>query len=266
MEKQNTNFLKVNSGQPDERRLAYVKDEGTRSPGVLFIPGFMGHKDADKPKALHNFCKKIGLSFLRYDPTALGESEGLTERKDARFAHWLQDAEEVLLQLTDGPQLVIGSSMGGWIASLLAKKNPDKFHSLLLLAPSVNFSEFYIQKIRSKAPAPLLELLEKGGNYEYVDPKYGPYPLSLRVFEEMVPYELPLESEDGFTVSCPVRIIHGTQDNYSPYETSLKLMKAFNTSDLQLVYVKGADHHLDTSPGLDVVFDTISKMAISSKL
>lgn len=65
--------------------------------------------------------------------------------------------------------------------------------------------------MRKNAPPELLEVLEKGESFEYNDPKYGPYPLSLRVFQEMVPYELPLEEDGGYPVQCPVRIIHGTE-------------------------------------------------------
>lgn len=97
------------------------------------------------------------------------------------------------------------------IASCLAKRYPEKICGLLLLAPSINFSEYYIQRLRKNAPPELLEVLEKGESFEYNDPKYGPYPLSLSVFQEMIPYELPLEEEGGYPVCCPVRIIHGTE-------------------------------------------------------
>ncbi|XP_042207085.1 palmitoyl-protein thioesterase ABHD10, mitochondrial-like isoform X2 [Homarus americanus] len=239
-----------------------------RTPGIIFIPGFMSHKNSEKPTAIHDFCKKNGFPFVRYDPTALGESDGPIELKDARFSHWLQDAEEALLQLTEGPQLVIGSSMGGWLASCLAKKYPEKFQSLLLLAPSINFANHYVERIRRKAPPQLLEMLEKGECYEYQDPKYGPYPVSLRVFQDMVPYELSLEEAGSYPISCPVRIIHGTEDTYSPYENSLKLLTGFQTSDIFLLYVKGTDHHLDDPQSLEIIFETILKLTSpsSSKL
>lgn len=264
-----TEFFKVTDNQDGtERRIAYKKSSGQNSPGILFIAGFMSCKDANKPTALHSFCQKQGIPFVRFDATALGETEGPIELKDARFSHWLQDAEEVLVHLTEGPQLVIGSSMGGWIASCLAKRYPEKICGLLLLAPSINFSQYYVQRLRKNAPPELLEVLEKGESFEYNDPKYGPYPLSLRVFQEMVPYELPLEEDGGYPVQCPVRIIHGTEDTYSPYMNSLKLLTGFETKDVQLTYIKGTGHHLDDPDSLEMIYKTILNMMsiLQSKL
>ncbi|XP_068244603.1 palmitoyl-protein thioesterase ABHD10, mitochondrial-like isoform X1 [Palaemon carinicauda] len=262
-----TEFLNVTDRITGEKRsLAYKKILGKRSPGIIFIPGFMGTKYDIKPTALAKFCLQQGFSFVRYDATALGESKGTIELKDARFSHWLQDAEEVLLYLTEGPQLVIGSSMGAWIAACLARKHPKKFGKLLLMAPSINFSNYYLERMRSRAPSVLVEILDKGGHYEYNDPKYGAYPLSFRVFEEMMPYELDLDQEGGYPIKCPVRIIHGTQDTYSPFENSLKLLKGFQSNDIQLLYLKGVDHHLDSPSNLEIVFDTILKMTNDSKL
>ncbi|KAK7068140.1 hypothetical protein SK128_008427 [Halocaridina rubra] len=262
-----TQLLNVTDNKTgDQRSLAYRKLPGTRAPGIIFISGFMATKDDVKPVALEEFASKHRFPFIRYDATGLGESQGPIELKDARLSHWLQDAEEILMNLTDGPQLVIGSSMGGWIASILAKKYPEKFASLLLLAPSINFSAHYINRLKSRARPSRLEILEKGGSFDFNDPKFGTYPLSLVVFEEMIPYEIPLEEESSYPVKCPVRLIHGTKDPYSPYEISLKLLKAFATSDVQLLYLKDVDHYLDTDKTLEIIWDVILKMANGSKL
>lgn len=255
-----TQFLKIYDRKSgEERRLAYVKVSGTRSPGITYIPGFMGKKNVGKVAALHTFCVKHGFPYIRYDATGLGESEGPIKLEDARFYHWLQDAEEILFKLTEGPQLVIASSMGAWITLILAKKHPAKFSGLLLIAPSINFADRYTQMIRKHATTLILEKLEKGESYEYQDAKRGPFPVSLAVFQEMIPYELSLEP-GRFPVSCPVRIIHGTKDRYSPSETSLKLLAGLETTDVTIVYIKGADHCLCEPKYLEIIYDAVLKL------
>ncbi|CAL4085275.1 unnamed protein product [Meganyctiphanes norvegica] len=245
-----------------KRHLTYTKTIGPSQPGIIYIPGFMSGKDGNKPIAIDSFCQKNKLSFVRYDPSGLGDSDHEIDLKNARLSHWIEDARHMLLQATEGPQLVIGSSMGAWIACYLAMRHPEKFSQLLLLAPALNFARPYIQKMHEKLPASIIERLKKGESIEYFDPRnpdWGEMPISLSLFEDMLQYEVPLE-KGMLPINCPVRIIHGVKDADVPYKNSLKLLDGLASSDVQLTYIKHGDHRISDQNSLEVICDAITKM------
>ncbi|MEM6480119.1 MAG: alpha/beta hydrolase, partial [Pseudomonadota bacterium] len=127
-------FLETGAG----RRLAYHRLEGA-GPGVVFLGGFMSDMEGTKARHLEAWCQTRGRAFLRFDYTGHGQSSGRFE--DGAIGDWAEDAEAALTALTEGAQIVVGSSMGGWIALLLAKRRPEKLAGLVTIAAAPDFTE-----------------------------------------------------------------------------------------------------------------------------
>src|SRR6185369_11930132 len=129
-----TSYLKLKNGG----RIAYNKTEGA-APGVIFLGGFRSDMSGVKALALENFCKKNGRAFLRYDYEGHGESSGKFE--EGTIGKWKDNALQVLTKLTEGRQILVGSSMGGWIALLLAKQKPRRVAGIVGIAAAPDFTE-----------------------------------------------------------------------------------------------------------------------------
>ncbi|XP_068208762.1 palmitoyl-protein thioesterase ABHD10, mitochondrial-like [Palaemon carinicauda] len=254
-----TQFLEIkdeNTGMT--RRIAYLKSPGPRTPGIIYFPGFMSNKSGTKAVSLYKFCQKHGFPYVRYDPSGLGESEGV-EVTQVTFHHWVQDATEILQRVTEGPQLVVGSSMGGWISTIVAQKHPEKFKTILMIAPAINFHTRYEKVLRSQLDEKSLKKFEEGGVVPLYNPDYGSFPLRKAQFDDMKKHALPLEA-DSLDVKCPVRIVHGVQDKDVPFMESLALMKALKSTDVHLQYLKDGDHRLASEEKMELICDNILEM------
>lgn len=194
-----------------------------------------------------------------YDPSGLGESEGVS-LTDTKFSLWLEDAKEMLLKVTDSPQIVVCSSMGCWLTSYLVQMHPEKVAGILMLAPAVNFHVRYEKVLRSQLPPKLLKKYEEGGTVPLFAPDYGEFPLSKGVFDEMKKFALNME-HNTLPVSVPVRIIHGVKDKDVDYTESLPLLNTLGTEDVQLTYLKHAGHTLTDEESLEVIYDAILRLA-----
>ncbi|KAG7171772.1 Mycophenolic acid acyl-glucuronide esterase-like [Homarus americanus] len=196
---------------------------------------------------------------MKYDPSGLGDSEGV-ELTEARMSSWVEDAREIIIKVSDGPQIIVASSMGCWISSIIAKEHPEKFAGLLMLAPAFNFGEKYEKVLLSQLTPKLLKKYEDGGVVNLYAPDYGEFPLSLAQFEDMKQFNIT-KATDSMPVTCPVRIIHGIKDKDVPYMESLQLLPALQTPNVTLTYLKHAGHRLSDVTSLDVILDTVLKLA-----
>ncbi len=123
---------------PQGRRLAYDRVEG-RGPGIVFLHGFRSDMTGTKAEHLAAWARAEGRAFLRFDYSGHGQSSERFE--DGAIGDWFEDAVTALTQLTDGPQVVVGSSMGGWIALLLARALPARFAGFVGIAAAPDFTE-----------------------------------------------------------------------------------------------------------------------------
>lgn len=241
------------------RSLAYKKLSGPRPHGLIYIPGLMADKSGSKATALHSFSQKYGFSYIRYDPSGLGESKGV-HPIETTMSLWLEDATEMLLKVTDGPQIVIASSMGCWLSSLIARKHPEVFKGILMLAPAFNFGDPYEKLLLEQLPPKLLQKYHDGGVVPFHRQDYGEFPLNKVKFEDMKKYVLSLAT-DSIPLTCPVRIIHGIKDKDVPHKQSLQVLNALQSEDAQLTYLKHAGHTLVDDSSLEVIYDTVLKLA-----
>ncbi len=222
---------------PHGSRIAYRVNNG-RGPGVVWMGGFRSDMDGGKASALHAWAEDRGGAFLRFDYSGHGASDGRFE--DGSIGAWTRDAGAVLKTLTKGPQIVVGSSMGGWIALNLARQMPEKFAALILVAPAPDFTARLEGEMGESARRALTA--EGVWMMPADDPSFGPTPISREFLSEA--RENFLLTGGKIPVTCPVRILQGMKDEPVPWRGSLELAEALESQDVGLNLIKDGDHRL----------------------
>jgi pimeloyl-ACP methyl ester carboxylesterase len=238
---------------PQGRRIAYVQTKG-QGPGVVFLGGFMSDMTGTKAVYLQDWAERAGRAFLRFDYSGHGQSSGAFE--EGAIGDWFEDALAAISARTEGPQVLVGSSMGGWIALQIARAAPDRVKGLVGIAPAPDFTEDSMWAGFSEAQR--AELMGQG---RIVIPSdYSPegYPITRRLIEEgrgrlvlRAPLPLPF----------PVRILQGTADTDVPPAVALRLMEHAECDDLRLTLVKGADHRFSTPACLAMIAAAVDEVS-----
>ncbi|MDX1974961.1 MAG: alpha/beta hydrolase [Rickettsiales bacterium] len=237
---------------PDNRRIAYCVT-GEQLPAVIFFTGFKSDMSGSKAMALQQFCETRGQRFIRFDYTGHGESSG--QFIEGTIGSWAQDAADVLEQLGSAQNILVGSSMGAWIAMLLAQQNPQRVAGFVGIASAPDFTEELIwQRLNDTQKA---ELLEKG--VFYAPSCYGeePYPITQRLIEEARAHLLLNRS---IAIEAPVRLIHGTQDEDVPWQHSVRLMEQLSSRDVRLQLIKDGNHRLSEPAHLQTLCSTLEDL------
>lgn len=221
--------------------LAYRHRDG-RSPTLFFLPGYASDMDGTKAVALDAFAEVRGLSMLRFDYSGTGSSEGGFE--EGTLGGWLDEALHLVDTLTDGPLVVVGSSMGGWLALLIAARRPARIAGLVGIAAAPDFTDWGYSDAEK-------DRLRESGRLEQPNP-YGPEPhVTTRSFwqsgEALRLLGAPIP------VDCPVRLIHGDADNEVPVEISIRTMEKLRSADVQLTIVKGGEHRLSARHEIEAI-------------
>ena len=215
--------------------LAFRRAAG-EAPGVVFLGGFMSDMTGEKASALDAFCRRRGRAFLRFDYRGHGASGGRFE--EAVISDWLADTLAVLDRLTEGPQVLVGSSMGGWLMLLAALARPERVHALIGIAPAADF----VRRMEVALTADQRRDLDGQGFFlrpsEYGD---GPYTITKALIEDGGRHCL-LDSR--VPISRPVRLLHGMRDDAVPWQESLHLADCLDSEDVRTVFVKDGDHRL----------------------
>ena len=226
--------------------LAYRKRKGS-GPMLLFLPGYASDMEGTKAVELDTFATKRGVPMLRFDYSGTGSSEGRFEY--GTLQGWLDEALLLIDSLTEGPIIVIGSSMGGWIALLVALRRPDRVVALVGIAAAPDFTEWgYTAEEKAN--------LQRDGRLEQPNP-YGPepQPTTLGFWESGQQLRL-LESD--IEIECPVRLIHGDQDEDVPMEVAMRLKDRLRSGDVQLNIVKGGGHRLSAPHEIGAILHTVA--------
>lgn len=205
------------------------------TPTVVFLPGFRSDMNGSKALDLAEFCADRGQAMLRLDYSGHGESGGRFE--DGTIGRWTADALAVIDQ-TVGDIVLVGSSMGGWIALLAALARPGRVVGLLGIAAAPDFTE----RLMWQAMAPAERAALQRDGVLPVPSQYGDaYPITLQLIEEGREHLL-LDAPIG--LNCPVRLLHGQQDPDVPWELALRTAAAIIGDDVQVTLVKDGDHRL----------------------
>ena len=233
------------------RRIAYQQTEG-QGPGVVFLGGFRSDMTGTKAQYLQDWALAQRHSFIRFDYSGHGQSGGAFE--DGAIGDWAQDAM-ALLGLTDGPQILVGSSMGGWIALLIARAMPDKVAGLVTIAAAPDFTEDSMWGGFSSAQK--AEMLTAG--VIHLPSDYGsPYPITKRLIEEA---RGQLVLRHPLHLPMPVRMLQGTADRDVDQTVALRLLDHATGPDIRLTLVKGADHRFSMPDCLAMISVSIDEVS-----
>ncbi|HYD19511.1 MAG TPA: alpha/beta hydrolase [Patescibacteria group bacterium] len=225
--------------------LAYCRTNGASKtlPGVMFMGGFRSDMTGTKATYIEAQCARRHQSFLRFDYSGHGKSGGQFEQQT--ISTWLRDSLSVFDKLTKGDQIVVGSSMGGWLALLLALERKERVKGLVLIAPAPDFSEDIYQNEFGEEER---RHLDKTGLI-YRPSDYGdPYPLSKQLFEDGRKHLL---LKNRIAIRCPVRILHGKQDSVVPWQKSVTLMDKLSSPDYKAIWINDGDHRLSRNSDLE---------------
>jgi pimeloyl-ACP methyl ester carboxylesterase len=237
----------------DGATIAYRRSEG-KGPGVVFMGGFMSDMSGIKATTIEAHCRRTGRAFVRFDYLGHGLSSGRFE--DGTIGRWRDDAIAVLDQTTEGPQIVVGSSMGGWIALLVALARPERVHALIGLAAAPDFTE---DLLHNEFDAETRAKLEREGKIE-MPSDYGdaPYPITHRLIVEGRQHLL---LGQPIALDCPVRLFQGMHDNDVPWRHALRIIERIDAGNAILTLIKDGDHRLSRPEDLTRICTEIDALA-----
>ncbi len=221
-----------------------------RGPTVVFLPGFRSDMSGGKAIALRDWCAAEGRGMLRFDYSGSGGSGGAFT--DGTIGAWAEDARRVVATLTEGPFLLVGSSMGGWIALLVALAMPERVAALVGIAAAPDFTE---ELLWAALPASARAALLRDGVLPIPNPYGEPTPITRALIEDGRRHLL-LGGE--IALDCPVRLLHGQCDPDVPWETALRLAGQLRSTDVQVVLVKDGDHRLSRGQDLALLLRTVA--------
>ena len=214
------------------RQIAYRLREG-RQPTLVFLPGYASDMEGAKALALDAFAERRRIAMLRLDYSGTGSSGGRFE--DGTLANWLEEALAAVDRLTKGPLIVVGSSMGGWIALHLALLRAERVQALVGISAAPDFT-----------------------NWGFADSEAAERQGLARGFWESGQRLLLLEQE--IAIDCPVRLLHGEADQDVPLEIAFRLMRALRSADVQLLTIKGGGHRLSEPREIDAILATVAAL------
>ena len=233
------------AGQPP---LAYARLPG-RAPTVVFLPGFASDMEGEKARMLASVCAVRGQAMLRFDYSGHGASGGRFE--EGTIGRWRDDALAMIDAQSDGPLVLVGSSMGGWIALLVALARPSRLAGLIGIAAAPDFTE---ELIWASLPFAAREALMHTGKI-LAPSAYGPpYPITRALIEEGRQHLL---LAGPIAITSPVRLLHGQADPDVPWAISLRLAEQIAGEDVVVTLVKDGDHRLSRPADLALLRQTL---------
>ncbi len=243
--------------RPGGHRLAYHATPGHATsgtaPGVVFLGGFFSDMTGTKAMALEDHCRARGLAYLRFDYFGHGQSSGAFA--DGTIGRWADDAIAALDELTQGPQILVGSSMGGWIMLLCALARPARVAGLIGIAAAPDFTEELI--LSGLDDAQRATLNNDGVINLASDYGEAPYPITRTLIEEARDHLL---LGGPIALSCPVRLLQGMADEDVPWRTAPTLADRLAGDDVEVTLIKGGDHRLSEPHDLDRLRHTLDAL------
>lgn len=230
-----------------------ARGPGASMPGLVFLGGFRSDMTGTKALWLEGWARARGRAFLRFDYRGHGASSGAFE--DFGIGQWAEDAATAVSRLTEGPQILIGSSMGGWIALLLAKRAPERVAGLVGIAAAPDFTEDGMWARFSEAER--RRLLDEGRIAQPSEYSDEPTVITRHLIEDGR-RNLVLISE--LRLPVPVRLLQGTADADVPFHWALRLLGHLESPDARLTLVKGADHRFSGGRELGIIGATLEEI------
>ena len=232
----------------DGTELAWIKSDGI-GPAVVFLPGFRSDMNGDKATAMAKFCASRGHAMLRFDYSGHGASSGQFE--NGTIGIWAQDALMVLDRLTEGKVILVGSSMGGWLALLTALQRPDRVAAIVGVAAAPDFTEKLMWDAMTFEER--AKLMREG--ILRVPSQYGePTPITRALIEDGRAHLL---LDGPIPLDCKLRLLHGQADPDVPWEMALRIAERVVSTDVRITLIKDGDHRLSRPGDLAVLRRTV---------
>ena len=237
----------------DGRKIAYRqrgKHPDVPGPTLMFLPGYGSDMDGTKAVEIDRFAAAAGLAYLRFDYSGTGASGG--DFSEGTLTRWLDDVVSAIDLLVDGPVLLIGSSMGGWLAFHAALKRPDRVKAIVGVAAAPDFTDWGFTPEQRQS-------LLTNSRFETPNADGGPPLVTHARFVESGAALRMLHSP--ILIDCPVRLIHGDKDAEVPVGVAFKLLDSIHSGDVQLVLIKHGQHRLSQPHEIEALLRTIAVLA-----
>ncbi len=217
-----------------------------RGPTLVFLPGYMSDMAGSKAVAVFDWAVSQGRACLLLDYSGCGMSDG--DFADGTLSRWRDEALSLIAAKCDGPVVLIGSSMGGWLMLLVALAIPERVAALVGIAAAPDFTDWgYSTEQKAQLAA---------GETVFEANPYGPEPTpTYPLFWRDGQAQLQLGGE--IALNCPVRLLHGQQDADVPWQTALRLAQAMRSADVQVTLVKDGDHRLSRPSDIALLLRSI---------
>ncbi|XP_004391668.1 PREDICTED: mycophenolic acid acyl-glucuronide esterase, mitochondrial [Odobenus rosmarus divergens] len=238
--------------RPDLPNLAYKKLKG-KSPGVIFIPGYISNMNGTKALAIEEFCKSLGHAYIRFDYSGVGNSDG--NLQECTVGRWRKDVLSVIDDLAEGPQILVGSSLGGWLMFHAAVARPQKVVALIGIAAAVDglVTQF------SQLPVEVKKEVEMKGVWA-MPSRYsedGIYHIQYSFIKEAEHHCL---LHSPIPVNCPIRLLHGMKDDIVPWHTSIQVADRVVGTDVDVILRKHSDHRMKEKADIQLLVYTIDDL------
>ncbi|MEQ8193071.1 MAG: alpha/beta hydrolase [Rhodospirillales bacterium] len=237
----------------DGASIAYHRLAG-RAPGVMFLAGFKSDMTGVKAMGVENFCRRRGRAFLRFDYFGHGESSGNFD--EGTIGRWAGDAIFAIDNLIDGPLVLVGSSMGGWLMLLTALARPERIAGLIGIAAAPDFTQGLIEDALTPEQKDVIKrdgVVTVANEYDPNDP----FVIRQSFIDEGRNHLL---LGDTIPLDCPVRLLHGLNDREVPFATALRLAEKLRTDDVEITLVKNGDHRLSTPADIERLSATLERL------
>jgi pimeloyl-ACP methyl ester carboxylesterase len=233
--------------RPDGLRLAYSHRPG-RGPTIVFLPGYASNMAGGKATALDAWAARQGRALLRLDYAGCGASEG--RFADGTLANWRDDALYLIDHLTEGPLLLVGSSMGGWLMLLVALARPERIAGLVGIAAAPDFTDWGFDDGRRAT------LAEQG--YLAEPSAYGDEP-TLTTLDFWRSGQANLLLGRVIPIDAPVTLLQGMEDEEVPASIALRLTRALRSPDVQTIFIKDGDHRLSRDRDIALLIGAVAR-------
>ena len=230
--------------------LAYYFNDLKSDTTIFFFGGYSSDMTGTKATALNNWTESNGINYLRFDYSGHGESSG--DFSKGTLSKWLGEAEFFFEKFKSKKNIIIGSSMGGWIALLTALKNID-VNGIIGIASAPDFTKNEWDKLSETEK----EEFKSNGSILFPDDDYGDYEVFYEFVKDGFQHEI---MNDAIKITCPVRLLHGKLDKVIAYNVSERIIEQLSTSDKSLTIIEDGDHNLSRQEDLEILFTKIKEL------
>ena len=230
--------------------LAYYFNDLKSDTTIFFFGGYSSDMTGTKATALNNWTESNGINYLRFDYSGHGQSSG--DFGKGTLSNWLGEAKFFFEKFKSKKNIIVGSSMGGWIALLTALKNID-VNGLIGIASAPDFTKNEWDKLSETEK----EEFKSNGSILFPDDDYGDYEVFYEFVKDGFQHEI---LNDAIKITCPVRLLHGKLDKVIAYNVSEKIIEQLSTSDKSLTIIEDGDHNLSRQEDLEILFTKVKEL------